>query len=70
MSEKRMTVADMAEITAKEQRKRADALDADPAYQARIRAKREAEIQAQIKAGIRGADGEYIYPDEDEDQDQ
>lgn len=70
MSQKRETLDDMFEIVATEQSKRADDLDANPEYQARLAAKRATQIAREISQGIRDANGDWIMPDEDEDEDQ
>lgn len=68
MSQKRETLDDMFESIAAEQSKRADELDANPEYQARLAAKRVTQIAREIAQGIRDANGDLIMPDEDEDQ--
>lgn len=70
MSQKRETFDDMFESVAAEQGKRADELDTNSEYQARLAAKRATQIAREISQGIRDANGNLIMPDEDEDQDQ
>lgn len=67
--EKRETLDDLFEEVAAEQAKRADALDSDAAYQARLEALRAAQVEREIKAGIRDEHGDWII-DEDADADE
>lgn len=63
----RETLDDMFESVARTQSAEADADDADPARQAAIAEKRAAEIQRQIKAGLRDENGEWIEDEDDAD---
>lgn len=56
----RMSLDEMFEVVAEEQTKRADKLDNDPDYQARVEAKRQAQINNEIRQGLRDENGDYI----------
>jgi len=67
MSQKRETLDDMFESVAAEQGNRADELDINPEYQARLAAKRATQITREIAQGIRDANGDLIMPNDDDD---
>ncbi len=67
-AQRRETLDDLFDHAVDNQRKRADEIDADKAYQARAEAKRKTEIKRHIAAGIRDENGDYIMTDEDDDQ--
>lgn len=48
------------EEVAREQLEKAKAQDADPAYQAQLAAKRKAEIEKEIRMGVRDDNGDII----------
>lgn len=56
----RETLDDLFEAAAQDQARRADELENDEAYQRRVEAKRRSEIERQIKAGLRDANGDWI----------
>lgn len=55
----------MFEEQAEQQRKAADAADADPIIQAQRAAKRADEIAREIRQGVRDADGDLILSDDE-----
>lgn len=57
-------LGDLFESEATRQRAQADAQDANPAYVAAVEAKRRAEIDTQIRQGLRDGNGDWIETDD------
>jgi predicted transcriptional regulator len=66
----RVSIDELFEEQAQRNREMAEAQDRDPVWQAKEAARRGAEaakIDAEIAAGLRDADGEWIVTDDQED---
>lgn len=63
------TLNDMFEDVARQQGEAASVRDVDPIYQANLEKKRVAEIERQIRQGLRDENGDWIEPPEDEGDD-